>query len=157
MMAGAAPPLGAVLAAFLAAIAAPAWASSGPAQRPAAGRLAQGTTVAPGRLNTLRDVDAALQSCWIPPPVAESRPGMRITVRLSFNRAGEIIGAPRLTYVSRDATPEMKERYRRAIFDALERCTPLPFSPTLGEAIAGRIHIIHYVDHRNLIQAGTIP
>src|SRR5688572_24656759 len=36
-----------------------------------------------GKLNTLNDVFAALRACWVPPPLAEARPGMEISVRLS--------------------------------------------------------------------------
>src|SRR5262249_56813925 len=41
-------------------------------------------------LNTLHDVIAALRACWAPPPMDQSRPGMQITVQMSFRRNGEL-------------------------------------------------------------------
>ena len=43
-------------------------------------------------LNTLHDVIAALRACWAPPPMDQSRPGMQITVQMSFRRNGELFG-----------------------------------------------------------------
>ena len=50
-------------------------------------------------LNTLVDVAAALETCWLAnePPLAQSRPGMNVTVMLNFTRTGEIFGEPRFT------------------------------------------------------------
>jgi len=75
---------------------------------------------------------------------------MQMSVRLSFKRSGQIIGAPRTTYVSPDAPPEARDHYHDAIMAALDRCTPLPFSSGLGGAIAGRPIAIRYVDDRNM-------
>ena len=41
------------------------------------------------RLNTLRDLFAALRACWHRRPSEDARPGMEIAMRLSFNRNGE--------------------------------------------------------------------
>ena len=41
-------------------------------------------------INTLTDLEAALQACWVPPPMEQSRPGMQITVLMSFKRNGAI-------------------------------------------------------------------
>ena len=35
-------------------------------------------------INTLNDLEAALLDCWVPPPIEQSRPGMQITVLMSF-------------------------------------------------------------------------
>jgi hypothetical protein len=100
------------------------------------------------KLNTIRDLFAALRGCWVPPPEDEARPGMQMSVRLSFKRSGEIIGTPRVTYVTPGAPPDARDLYRNAITAALERCTPLPFTNGLGGAIAGRPIAIRYVDNR---------
>jgi hypothetical protein len=100
------------------------------------------------RLDTLREFFDALRACWVPPASADARPGMQMSVRLSFKRTGEIIGTPRLTYVSPDAPAESRDIYRHAIDAALERCTPLPFTTGLGGAIAGRPIAIRFVDNR---------
>jgi hypothetical protein len=54
-----------------------------------------------------------------------------------------------VTYASPDAPPAARNIYHDAIMAALERCTPLPFTPGLGGAIAGRPIAIRYVDDRN--------
>jgi hypothetical protein len=102
------------------------------------------------QLDTIREMYAALRACWVPPPQDEARPGMQMSVRLSFKRNGEMIGAPRTTYVSPDAPPEARNLYHDAILAALDRCTPLQFSAGLGGALAGRPLAIRYVDDRNI-------
>ncbi|HZD27159.1 MAG TPA: hypothetical protein VE251_00500, partial [Xanthobacteraceae bacterium] len=56
----------------------------------------------------------------------------------SFNRAGEILGHPRITYESEQATDNDRLEYRIAVMEALQRCTPMPFTEGLGGAVAGR-------------------
>ena len=99
-------------------------------------------------LNTLRDVFAALRACWIPPAKEDARPGMQLSVRFSFKRNGELIGEPRVTYVSRDAPEETRKVYRDAVTAALARCTPMPFTKGLGGALAGRPIAIRFTDNR---------
>ena len=41
-------------------------------------------------INTPTELEAALQACWVPPPMEQSRPGMQITVLMSFKRNGEL-------------------------------------------------------------------
>jgi hypothetical protein len=101
------------------------------------------------KLDTIRDMYDALRACWLPPPQDEARPGMQMSVRFSFKRDGQMIGAPRVTYASPDAPPAARTAYHDAIAAALARCTPLPFSSGLGGALAGRPIAIRYVDNRN--------
>jgi hypothetical protein len=100
------------------------------------------------RIDTIREMFAALRACWIPPPQQEARPGMQMSVRLSFKRSGQMVGAPRVTYASPDAPPESRSTYRDAIMAALDRCMPLRFTAGLGGAVAGRPIAIRYVDNR---------
>jgi len=64
------------------------WSTSAPAE--------------PAQVDTIRDVFARLRTCWKPPPRAH--PDIDITVIVSFNRAGEILGHPGSTYESERAT-----------------------------------------------------
>ncbi|MFZ2155087.1 MAG: hypothetical protein WAV72_03045, partial [Bradyrhizobium sp.] len=91
----------------------------------------------PERLDTIRDVFARLHSCWKPPPASRANP-LDITVIVSFNREGAILGHPRITYESANATDNDRLAYRIAVMEALQRCTPLPFTEGLGGAVAGR-------------------
>lgn len=102
-------------------------------------------------LNTLRDVGLALEICWRThqPPLAQARPGMNVTVMLTFNRSGELLGEPRFTYITPEATPETRALYQRAVVAAIDACTPLPVSPALGAALAGSPKIMPFIDRRN--------
>ena len=102
-------------------------------------------------LNTLTDVARALEACWEAnePPLAQARPGMNVTVMLSFTRTGEILGEPRFTYITREAKPETRALYQRAVVAAIDACVPLPFSPALGNALAGTPKVMPFIDRRN--------
>lgn len=91
----------------------------------------------PERLNTIRDVFAKLHSCWKPPSPSQANP-IDITVVVSFNREGAILGQPKITHESEHATDNDRLIYRVAVMEALQRCTPLPLTEALGGAIAGR-------------------
>jgi hypothetical protein len=119
------------------------------AAAPAAGDGGGDSAAHDHKLNTLRELFAALRACWVPPPIKKSRPGMQMSVRLSFKRNGELVGEPRITYSTRDASPKLKQTYREAIAATLGRCTPLPLSDGLGGAIAGRPLAIRFIDNRN--------
>jgi hypothetical protein len=101
------------------------------------------------KVDTIGELFAALRSCWVPPPVTEGRHGMQMSVRFSFKRDGEIIGTPRVTYVTPEAPKEIRETYHNAVTAALDRCTPVPFTDGMGGAIAGRPIAIRFVDNRN--------
>jgi hypothetical protein len=89
------------------------------------------------RLDTIRDVFAKLHSCWKPPPRSRANP-IDITVVVSFNREGAIIGRPKITHESEHAEDNDRLIHRVAVMEALQRCAPLPFTEALGGAIAGR-------------------
>jgi hypothetical protein len=91
----------------------------------------------PQQLDTIKDVFAKLYSCWQPPPASRANP-MDITVIVSFNRAGAILGQPRITYESANAGDSDRIAYRIAVMETLQRCAPLPFTEGLGGAVAGR-------------------
>jgi len=69
-------------------------------------------------------------------------------VRFAFKRSGELIAPPRVTYVSPGVPPETRAAYLRAISAALERCTPLHFTPGMAGAIAGKPIAIRFIDNR---------
>ena len=88
-------------------------------------------------LDSIRDMVERLHQCWRAPPRSQARP-MDITVRVSFNRDGAILGRPRIAYETEGASDNDRLAYRIAVMDALQRCTPLPFSEALAGAVAGR-------------------
>jgi hypothetical protein len=106
-------------------------------------------------LNTIAEVFAALEACWIPPGLEQARAGMQITVMLSFKRNGELLGKPRITYETPGASDDERTSYRVAMAQALRRCTPLRFTDALGGALAGRPLTMRFIDNRKLKQAGA--
>ncbi len=94
-------------------------------------------------VNTIKDVFARMSKCWQPPPPSRANP-IDITVRFSFNRAGEILGHPRITYESEQATDNDRLQYRIAVMQALQRCTPMPFTEEMAGAVAGYPFVIRF-------------
>lgn len=95
------------------------------------------------QVNTIQDIFRHLRTCWRPPPVAKARP-IDITVVVSFNRAGNILGHPRITYESAEASDDDRLQYRIAVMEALQRCTPMPFTDAMAGAAAGRPFAIQF-------------
>jgi hypothetical protein len=91
----------------------------------------------PAQLDTIKDVILRIHRCWRPPPLSQANP-IDITVIVSFNRAGAILGHPRIAYESEQATDNDRLQYRIAVMETLQRCSPLPFTEALGGAVAGR-------------------
>jgi hypothetical protein len=108
-------------------------------------------------LNTIKDLGTALNACWLPPAIDRSRPGMQITVQMTFKRNGELFGRPRITFESAGASDDERLAYRIAVAEMLKRCTPLRFSDGLGNAVAGRPFTMRFSDDRKLKQAGFAP
>ena len=102
------------------------------------GAAAQGAQV-----NTIQDIFRHLRTCWRPPSPAMARP-LDITVVVSFNRAGNILGHPRITYESAEASDNDRLQYRIAVMEALQRCTPMPFTDAMAGAAAGRPFAIQF-------------
>ena len=96
-----------------------------------------------GQLDSIRDVMEKLHSCWKPPPKSRANP-IDITVIVSFTREGAILGHPRISYESDEATDNDRLMYRIAVMEALQRCAPLPFTDGLGGAVAGRPFAIRF-------------
>ncbi len=95
------------------------------------------------RVNTIREAFARFRSCWKPPPLWRANP-IDITVIVSFNRAGAILGHPRITYESEQATDNDRLQYRIAVMEALQRCTPMPFTDSMAGAVAGRPFAVQF-------------
>ena len=95
------------------------------------------------QVNTIQEVFQHLRSCWKPPPPAKARP-LDITVVVSFNRSGNILGHPRISYESAEASDDDRLQYRIAVMEALQRCTPMPFTEAMAGAAAGRPFAIQF-------------
>ena len=98
----------------------------------------------PAQVNTIQDLFARLGTCWRPPPEGSANPDMEITVIVSFNRAGNIFGHPRITYESAQASDNDRLVYRIAVMETLQRCTPMPFTEGMASAVAGRPFAVRF-------------
>jgi hypothetical protein len=99
------------------------------------------------RVDTIKDVFARLSSCWKPPPRAN--PEIDITVIVSFNRDGNILGRPKITYESEQASDDDRLQYRIAVMEALQRCTPMPFTESMAGAVAGRPFAVQFRNRKH--------
>jgi hypothetical protein len=104
-------------------------------------------------LDNIGDLFAELRSCWSPPAADAAREGMQMSVRFSFKKSGEMIGAPRLTFATAGVPADTRDTYLKAINASLNACIPLKFTAGLGGALAGRPIAIRYVDNRELAKA----
>lgn len=102
-----------------------------------------GADAAGAEVNTIQDIFQHLRTCWKPPPASKARP-LDITVVVSFNRSGNILGHPRITYESAEASDNDRLQYRIAVMEALQRCTPMPFTDAMAGAAAGRPFAIQF-------------
>jgi len=103
------------------------------------------------RLDRLRDIGGFLRSCWALPPGSGTDRGdepREVTLRLSFNRSGGIIGAPRVAYAHPPEASEAQKAFTASALAALKNCTPMPFTSGLGSAIAGVPFAIRFTDGR---------
>jgi hypothetical protein len=103
-----------------------------------------GAQAEPAQVNTIRDVVARLRTCWRPPPASSANPDIDITVIVSFNRDGNIFGKPKITYESEQANDNDRLMYRIAVMEALQRCTPMPFTESMAGAVAGRPFAVQF-------------
>jgi hypothetical protein len=107
------------------------------------GLLASSGQAEPGQVNSIREIVERLNACWKPPPVSRANP-IDITVIVSFNRSGEILGHPRISYESEQATDNDRLAYRIAVMETLQRCTPMPFTEGMAGAVAGRLFAVQF-------------
>ena len=107
-----------------------------------------------GKVNTLQEVMQAIAGCWRFPALDDGRRPVDPIFQVSFKRSGELFGKPRVIKFSREVSPQERERFYRAVVEAIDRCSPMPFTDTMGGAIAGRTLQIRIIDSRNQKKAG---
>ena len=108
------------------------------------------------QVNTIKEVFEHLGTCWKPPPASRAKP-MDITIIVSFNRSGVIMGHPRITYESPEATDDDRLAYRVAVMEALQRCTPVPFTESMAGAVAGHPFAVRFLNQPKEKRAWLLP
>ena len=81
-----------------------------------------------GQVDNIKEAFARFRACWKPPPASQANPDVDITAIVTFTRDGNIFGHPKITYESENATDNDRLLYRIAVMEALQRCTPMPFT-----------------------------
>jgi hypothetical protein len=102
----------------------------------------------PGQVDNIKEAFERLRTCWKPPPASRANSDVEITVIVSFTRDGNILGRPKITYESENATDNDRLEYRIAVMETLQRCTPMPFTESMGGAIAGRPFAIRFQNRK---------
>ena len=87
-------------------------------------------------VDTLKEMSDAIYACWKPPA---GTAGMSLTLQFSLRRNGTLIGKPRATYSDLGTDPQLSRAFVASILKALNEALPLPFSDSMGGAIAGQM------------------
>jgi hypothetical protein len=106
------------------------------------------------KVNTLQEMLKAIAGCWQFPAVGEDSQPVDPIFQVSFKRSGELFGKPRVIRFSREVTPEERAVFYTAVAEAIDRCSPMPFTDSMGGAVAGRTFQIRIIDARKQKQAG---
>jgi hypothetical protein len=106
--------------------------------------LSTASAQAPDKIDNIKQAFARFRRCWKPPPASIANSDIDITVIVSFDHDGNILGRPRITYQSEQATDNDQLQYRIAVMEALQRCTPMPFTAAMAGAVAGRPFAIQF-------------
>src|SRR3954453_9640247 len=102
----------------------------------------------PGSIHTQKTLLAPLAACSNPPPVDRERHPLVLTFKVSFKRSGELFGKPRVINFARAVTDDERQGYYLAVAEAIDRCSPMPFTEQMGGAVAGRTFRINFIDAR---------
>ena len=105
------------------------------------------------QINTLQEMLKAIAGCWQFPETDDGRQPVDPIFQVSFKRSGELFGKPRVVRFSREVTPEERGRFYTAVAETIDRCSPLPFTDSMGGAVAGRTLQIRIIDARKRRQA----
>jgi len=87
-------------------------------------------------VNSIAEMSAAIYACWQPP---RGTGGMSLTLRFSLRRNGTLFGKPRATFSKLGPDDSLNRAFVASVLEALEKALPVPFTDSMGEAIAGRI------------------
>ncbi|WP_217577213.1 cell envelope integrity protein TolA [Mesorhizobium sp. GbtcB19] len=87
-------------------------------------------------VNTIAAMFDAIYACWQPPP---GTGGLSLTLRFSLRRDGTLIGKPRATVSKLGPDDGLNRAFVASVLEALDKALPVPFTDSMGGAIAGRM------------------
>jgi hypothetical protein len=85
--------------------------------------------------NTLKELSTVLTKCWKP---ADDFAGMQVTVRLSLDNGGRLLGQPSIRHSVLGTDETLNAAFVASVLTSLKQCLPANITPQLGGAIAGR-------------------
>jgi len=105
------------------------------------------TGISAEQINSIRGIVASLQKCWISPSL-EGQAGIAFVVCVGFRGNGEALGTPFVSFLTPDVSEDDRQKFRTAVEETFNRCTPLPFSEQFGAGIAGRPITLRFITQR---------
>lgn len=93
-------------------------------------------------IDTPQKIGTALLTCWHPPSGVE---GLAATARFSFRRDGSLIAPPKITFSRLGQNDDRARAFLLSIADAFITCTPLNFTESFGQQVAGRIFTLRFL------------
>ena len=100
------------------------------------------------RIDNIRDVQRAFWRCWSPPPLDETVRQVNLTFQVTYKRDGALLGKPGPIAFAREITEHERAVYFQAVAETIERCSDMPFTDSMGGAVAGRWFRIAIIDKR---------
>jgi hypothetical protein len=98
--------------------------------------------------DTLPELWRALGACSRVSGVPAAAAGSEVTVLFSLKRDGGLLGQPRITHSHLTGGPDDQRAFVSAALSGIARCLPVPITPGLGGAIAGRPFRLRIIGQR---------
>lgn len=99
-------------------------------------------------IDTPADAARYLRFCWKPPQGA-AFDGLLMDVRFAFDRKGGMRSTPNIVYFSPDAPQHAQVFYGLSIREAINRCSPLPFSARFAASVEDRLLAVRFIVDKN--------
>jgi hypothetical protein len=104
-------------------------------------------------VDTLKDFTDALRHCYSPAPIDDVSQPVDLTFQVSSKRFWRTVWQTARCQFRANRFTEERQRYYLAVAEAVDLCSPMPFTDAMGGASAGRTFRISIIDSRNRRQA----
>ncbi len=95
-------------------------------------------------INSPADAARYMRACWKPPQGA-AFDGLLMDVRFAFDRHGALRTSPNIVFFAPDAPEAAQIFYGLSIREAINRCSPLPFSARYGATVEERLLAVRFI------------
>ena len=97
---------------------------------------------------SLSELWQALNACAEITGLPTAAAGSEVTVLFSLKRDGSLLGQPRITHSRLTGGPDEQRAFVSAALSGIAGCLPMPVTPGLGGAIAGRPFRLRVISRR---------